>query len=174
MPVPGPRPIPLRGYALNLQIIRTRHPPEVHLALLQAMLIEDGLRVELEDLRVRLANLPKEDRLLIGLDGEHLAGFAHLRVSRDLVAGDTAEIVTILVAKTYRRRGVGRHLIAAAETWSLESGRARLLLRTDVIRTEAHAFFTALGYEKAVTTLEFIRDLERVRQADRPTQPLRT
>jgi len=72
VPVPGPRPIPLRGYALNLQIIRTRHPPEVHLALLQAMLIEDGLRVELEDLRVRLANLPKEDRLLIGLDGEYI------------------------------------------------------------------------------------------------------
>ena len=156
---------------MNLQIIRTRHPPELHLALLHGMLREAGLPVELEELRVRLANLPKEDRLLIGLDGEHVAGIAHLRVSRDLTSGETAEVVAILVAKTYRRRGVGRHLIAAAETWALESGRARLLLRTDVVRTEAHAFFTALGYEKAATTLEFIRDLERVRQADRPTRP---
>lgn len=135
------------------------------------MLHEAGVRLELEELRSRLANLPKEDRLLIGIDGEHLAGFAHLRVSRDLTAGDTAEVVSIVVAKSYRRRGVGRHLIAAAETWALESGRARLLLHTDVIRTEANAFFTALGYEMASTTLEFIRDLERVRQADRPTQP---
>jgi GNAT superfamily N-acetyltransferase len=156
---------------VNLQIIRTRHPPELHLGMLHAMLVEDGLRLDAEELRARLANLPKEDRLLIGLDGEHLAGFAHLRVSQDLTAGDTAEVVAILVAKAYRRKGVGRHLIAAAETWALESGRARLLLRTDVVRTEAHAFFTALGYEKSSTTLEFIRDLERVRQADRPTQP---
>jgi GNAT superfamily N-acetyltransferase len=156
---------------VNLQIIRTRHPPELHVGMLHAMLVEDGLRLDTEELRARLANLPKEDRLLIGLDGEHLAGFAHLRVSQDLTAGDTAEVVAIVVAKAYRRKGVGRHLIAAAETWALESGRARLLLRTDVVRTEAHAFFTALGYEKSSTTLEFIRDLERVRQADRPTQP---
>jgi GNAT superfamily N-acetyltransferase len=158
---------------VNLQIIRTRHPPEPHLVMLQGMLHEAGVRVEMEGLRSRLASLPKEDRLLIGLDGEHLAGFAHLRVSRDLTAGDTAEVVAILIAKVYRRLGVGRHLIAAAETWALESGRARLLLHTDVIRTEANAFFTALGYEKSATTLEFIRDLERVRQADRPTRPPR-
>jgi GNAT superfamily N-acetyltransferase len=141
--------------------------------MLLAMLLEEGIHLEVEELKARLANLPKEDRLLIGLDGEHLAGVAHLRVSRDLTTGDTAEVVAILVAKAYRRRGVGRHLIAAAETWALESGRARLLLRTDVVRTEAHAFFTALGYEKSSTTLEFIRDLERVRQADRPTQPFK-
>jgi GNAT superfamily N-acetyltransferase len=139
--------------------------------MLHAMLLEAEISVEMEEMRTRLESLPKEDRLLIGLDGEHLAGFAHLRVSRDLTAGDTAEVVAILVAKSYRRRGVGRHLIAAAETWALESGRARLLLHTDVIRTEANAFFTALGYEKSATTLEFIRDLERVRQADRPTRP---
>lgn len=158
---------------MNLQIIRTRHPPELHVGMLLAMLLEEGIHLEAEELKARLANLPKEDRLLIGLDGEHLAGVAHLRVSRDLTTGDTAEVVAVLVAKAYRRRGVGRHLIAAAETWALESGRARLLLRTDVVRTEAHAFFTALGYEKSSTTLEFIRDLERVRQADRPTQPFK-
>jgi GNAT superfamily N-acetyltransferase len=156
---------------MKLQIVRTRHPPELYIGMLHTLLVEDGVRFEAEELRARLANLPKEDRLLIALDGEHLAGFAHLRVARDLTVGEAAEVVAILVAKTYRRQGVGRHLIAAAETWALESGRARLLLRTDVIRTEAHAFFTALGYEKSSTALEFIRDLERVRQADRPTQP---
>ncbi len=157
---------------MNLQIIRTRHPPEPHVVQLQAMLAEAGASLGLEEFRSRLDRLPKEDRLLLGLDGEHVAGFAHLRTSRDLTSGETAEVVAILVARPYRRRGVGRHLIAAAETWALESGRARLLLRTDVVRTEAHAFFTALGYEMSATTLEFIRDLEAVRKADRPTQPM--
>lgn len=158
---------------MNLQIIRTRHPPEPHVALLLGLLREAGVQTDLESLRARLASLPKEDRLLIGLDGEHVAGFAHLRVSQDLTTGDAAEVVAILVAKAYRRRGVGRRLIAAAETWALESGRSRLVLRTDVVRSDAHAFFIALGYEEAATTLEFVRDLERVRQADRPTRPPR-
>ena len=156
---------------MNLQIIRTRHPPELYLPRLASILEDAGIKVGTQELRQRLENLAKEDRLLIALDGEQLAGYAHLRVSRDLTSEETAEVVAILVAKSYRRRGVGRHLIAAAETWALESGRARLLLKTDVVRTEAHAFFTALGYEKTNTTLEFIRDLEKVRQADRPTRP---
>lgn len=157
---------------MNLQIFRTRHPPEAHLAAMLALLQEESIRVRIEDLRARVASLPKEDRLLLALDGEHFAGYAHLRVARDLASEETAEVVAILVARAYRRMGVGRHLIAAAETWALESGRARLLLHTDVIRTDAHAFFTALGYEKSATSLEFIRDLNRVRQADRPTRPL--
>lgn len=156
---------------MNLQIVRTRHPPEPYLARLVAILQEESVRVSVDEMRGRLASLPKEDRLLLALDGERLAGYAHLRVARDLSSEESAEVVAIVVAKAYRRRGVGRHLIAAAETWALESGRARLLLHTDVVRTQAHAFFTALGYEISATTLEFIRDLERVRQADRPTQP---
>jgi GNAT superfamily N-acetyltransferase len=157
---------------MNLQIIRTRHPPEPHLVQLLAMIHEAGIRLEMDELRRRLESLPREDRLLLGLDGEHVAGAAHLRVSRDLTTEETAEVVGIYVFKDYRRQGVGRHLIAAAETWALESGRARLLLRTNVVRTDTHAFFSSMGYEISATTLEFIRDLEAVRKADRPTQPL--
>ncbi len=156
---------------MNLQIIRTRHPPEPHIVMLHSMLRDAGVKLSLEEIHTRLEGLGKTDRLLLALDGDQVAGYAHLRVARDLVSEETAEVVTLLVSKPYRRNGVGRRLVAAAETWALESGRARLLLRTDVVRTDAHAFFTAMGYEKAATTIEFVRDLERVRQADRPTQP---
>lgn len=156
---------------MNLQIIRTRHPPEPHIVMLHRMLGEAGVKISLQEMHARMESLAKEDRLLLALDGDQVAGYAHLRVTRDLVTEETAEVVTLLVAKPYRRSGVGRRLVAAAETWALESGRARLLLRTDVVRTDAHAFFTAMGYEKSSTALEFVRDLERVRQADRPTRP---
>jgi GNAT superfamily N-acetyltransferase len=106
------------------------------------------------------------------MSGETVLGYAHLRVTRDLLNEETAEVVALVVGKPWRRGGVGRRLIAAAESWALESGRARLLLRTDVVRTDAHAFYIALGYEEAATTLEFVRDLEKVRQADRPTRPM--
>lgn len=96
----------------------------------------------------------------MALDGEELIGYAHLRVTRDLMNEETAEVVAIVVRRDSRRKGVGRRLIAAAETWAKQSGRARLLLRTEVVRTGAHAFFVALGYEEGSTAIEFIRDLE--------------
>ena len=156
---------------LNLQILRTRHPPETYIAQLASLQTETGLPVNPEDVRRRLESLPREDRLLLAVGGDTLLGYAHLRVTHDLLTEETAEVVALVVAKARRRQGVGRRLIAASETWALESGRARLLLRTNVVRTDAHAFFLALGYEESATTLEFVRDLERVRQADRPTRP---
>jgi hypothetical protein len=44
-------------------------------------------------------------------------------------------------------------------------------LRTDVIRSDALAFYVAQGYERASTMLEFVRDLARARQAEAPTEP---
>jgi GNAT superfamily N-acetyltransferase len=157
---------------LNLQIVRTRHPPEPYFAQLAALQTEAGYPAQPEDLRRRLETLPREDRLLLAMSGETVLGYAHLRVTRDLLNEETAEVVALVVGKPWRRGGVGRRLIAAAESWALESGRARLLLRTDVVRTDAHAFYIALAYEEAATTLEFVRDLEKVRQADRPTRPM--
>ncbi|OGT27264.1 MAG: hypothetical protein A2Z17_00890 [Gammaproteobacteria bacterium RBG_16_66_13] len=157
---------------LNLQIVRTRHPPEPYFPQLAALQTEGGYPAQPEDLRRRLETLPREDRLLLAMSGETVLGYAHLRVTRDLLNEETAEVVALVVGKPWRRGGVGRRLIAAAESWALESGRARLLLRTDVVRTDAHAFYIALGYEEAATTLEFVRDLEKVRQADRPTRPM--
>ncbi|HET7011343.1 MAG TPA: GNAT family N-acetyltransferase [Anaerolineales bacterium] len=156
---------------LNLQIVRTRHPPEPYFAQIAALQTEAGYPSMPEDIRRRLEVLPREDRLLLAMSGETVLGYAHLRVAHDLLNEETAEVVVLLVGKAHRRRGVGRRLIAAAETWALESGRARLLLRTDVVRTDAHAFYIALGYEEASTSLEFVRDLEKVRRADRPTRP---
>jgi GNAT superfamily N-acetyltransferase len=135
------------------------------------LLEEVGVKATLADIHRRVEALPRQDRILLALDGEHLIGFAHLRISQDLLTDETAEVASIVVRGSHRRQGVGRRLIAAAEAWARESGRARLLLRTDVVRTDAHAFYVAQGYEQASTMLEFVRDLARARQAEAPTEP---
>lgn len=144
---------------MELQILRTKHPPEIYNSQLANLISFEGYPAQPEDIKYRLERLPSKDRLLLAVDGETLLGFAHLRVSEDLIYTETAEVVAIVVKASKRRRGIGTRLITAAETWATQSGRARLLLRTDVVRTPAHAFFSALGYEKDSTTLEFIRDL---------------
>jgi GNAT superfamily N-acetyltransferase len=143
----------------NLQILRTRNPPAIFLEQIALLQTEAGHSATTSEVQRRLDALPRNDRLLLAVDGEKLLGFAHLRVTSDLINQDTAEVVMIIVRQSHRRRNIGRRLINAAETWARESGHARLLLRTEVVRTAAHAFFVALGYEETSTTLEFIREL---------------
>lgn len=155
----------------NLQIIRTRHPPDAYYAQLLTLIQEVFPQVGLEDLRRRLEKLPASDRFFLALDGDALIGYAHFRVAQGLLVEDTIELLSIIVSMPLRRHGVGRHLMSAAETWALQAGRARLRLHADVIQTEVLAFFTALGYEQTMTAQQFTRDLQPPRDAEAPTQP---
>jgi GNAT superfamily N-acetyltransferase len=156
---------------VSIQIIRTPHPPDAYLAQIAELLQGEGYSGDDASVQRRLGLLPREDRILMAVEGEQLLGFAHLRIARDLAADETAEVVSIIVRPDHRRTGIGRLLVTAAETWARQSGRARLLLRTDVVRTPAHAFYVALGYLKTATTVDFVRDLTVERRADAPTIP---
>ncbi len=142
---------------MELQLLRTRHPPEIFLQQLIELLQSESVKINLEELHSRIDNLPGEDRLLLAVEGELLYGYAHLRIAHDLIDSETAVVASVIVRESRRRQGVGSRLIAASETWARQSGRSRLLLRTDVVRTGAHAFFVALGYDESSTHLEFIR-----------------
>jgi GNAT superfamily N-acetyltransferase len=159
---------------IELQIVRTRHPPELFVGQMAEIMQASGFPSSRDRIKERLEQLPREDRILLAIDGDRLLGYAHLTVAHGLLTDDTAEVVSLIVHPEVRRQGVGRHLIAAAETWALQSGRARLLMRTEVVRSDAHAFYIALGYEESATTLEFVRDLARKRRADAPTQILKS
>jgi GNAT superfamily N-acetyltransferase len=65
-----------------------------------------------------------------------------------------AEVGGIIVDSRYRRIGVGRGLMAAAEQWARQNGLATLRLRSNVQRDDAHEFYRRLGYrELAASTL---------------------
>ena len=156
---------------MELQIVRTRHPPEAYLEQLVDLLQLDTPGLALDDLKRRMDALSSDDRFFLALDGEALIGYAHLRVSHDLISEESAELVDIVVTPEIRRQGVGRRLMTAAETWALQAERSTLELRADVVRSDALAFFSALGYEASSTSQEYVRDLEVTRRAEAPTQP---
>lgn len=157
---------------MAIVIIRTRRPPDIYLEQIADLNTLEGLSVTIPDLQRRLEALPHDDRLLLAVDGETLLGYAHLHTSLDLLHDASAEVLLVIVHPSHRRRGIGRTLVAAAETWARQSDRARLLLRTDVVRTSAHAFFAALGYQETATSLEFVRDLSLSRRSEAPTIPV--
>ena len=145
---------------MTLQIIRTLHPPEPILTQLAEMQTRAGFPATREDLRRRMASIPEEDRLLLALDGDKLMGYAHMHLSRTLLHDDTIDIVAILVRPDFRRRGIGRRLISAADVWARDTHCSRLRLCANVLETDLHAFFIALKYQETGTLIEFIDEIK--------------
>jgi ribosomal-protein-alanine N-acetyltransferase len=73
--------------------------------------------------------------------GGALAGFLIGRV-----VADEAEILTLAVAPSCRRRGVARRLVAAARAQARESGASALFLEVAEDNGPARALYRALGF----------------------------
>ena len=71
------------------------------------------------------------------------------------------EVAGLVVDEKCRGRGIGRALMGRAESWAREHGCAMVSLRSNVIRSEAHAFYQGLGYSLVKTQHAFRRKLDR-------------
>src|SRR5262245_14683680 len=76
-----------------------------------------------------------------------VAGWVQIHPVHTLESDAYAEIGGLVVGQSFRRHGAGRALVAAAERWAREQGFARIRVRSNVVRTEAHRFYPGVGYE---------------------------
>ena len=80
--------------------------------------------------------------------------------ARQLVVADLqAEIEGLVVDEGHRGGGIGRRLMARAEQWARERGCQAVLLRSNIIREGAHAFYEGIGYEDIKTSKTFRKAL---------------
>jgi GNAT superfamily N-acetyltransferase len=107
----------------------------------------------------RLEKPVADETVLMAFEGERAIGWIDARVSETMLAGRHAEIVGFVVDEGARHRGVGKALLAAAEAWIRGRGLGRVLVRSNVIRERAHAFYLREGYERAKTSAVFAKDL---------------
>lgn len=75
-----------------------------------------------------------------------------------LAAGTCGEIVSLVVKEGCRGAGVGKKLVAHAETW-LSERVEKIRLRANTRRTEAHGFYSSLGYEEKKTQKIFVKNV---------------
>ena len=106
-------------------------------------LAEDVVRSRMAHLMV----LP-EHAIIVAETGGAVCGWVHVHAHRSLVSGERADIYGLVVSRAVRRRGVGRMLMADAERWGRERGLELVVLRSNVQRSESHAFYPAIGYEQ--------------------------
>jgi GNAT superfamily N-acetyltransferase len=70
------------------------------------------------------------------------------------------EIGGLVVDKDQRGQGVGKALMAEAESWASGRGIREIRLRSNILREQAHQFYQAIGYEIIKTQLTFRKALK--------------
>lgn len=97
-----------------------------------------------EKLAVILAD--SRAKILVAELAGRVAGYLHLEDYEVLYVNSMKNIMGIAVAPDCRRMGIGRQLLAAGEAWAREQGAQAIRLVSGESRTDAHAFYRALGF----------------------------
>lgn len=70
-----------------------------------------------------------------------------------------AEVKGLVVAEVARSGGVGALLMEAGEAWARARGLREIVIRSNVIRERAHAFYRRIGYEEQKRQVKLRRRL---------------
>ena len=75
-----------------------------------------------------------------------LCGWVVVEKRISLEAGFKAEITGLVVGECFRRFGVGKKLVSAAENWAAENGLSKIVVRSNIQREESHVFYKNIGF----------------------------
>ena len=75
-----------------------------------------------------------------------ILGWTHVIARVFLESDPYAELAGLVVDRTARRKGAGRALLSAAETWAIGRGYRTMRVRSNVKRVEARPFYEGRGY----------------------------
>jgi len=123
-----------------------------------------GYPTEPRAMEVRVDKLlarPLVHRLVVapGPTGGKLLGAIHATRREIIESDDHVEIAGLIVDEGARGTGVGKLLVASAERWARDLGLRVLRVRSNVIRTGAHAFYQHLGFKVLKQQIAFIKEL---------------
>jgi GNAT superfamily N-acetyltransferase len=101
--------------------------------------------------RVRDVLSTPEHSLVIAESEGRPIGLMHVFIRPAIENPREAVVQALVVDQKFRRAGIGRALMTAAQRWGEERGCRSVVLDSNVARTPAHAFYAALGYRVAAT-----------------------
>jgi len=111
--------------------------------------LELGYLVTEENIKEWLDYLLKSENHMVLLAQDECGqtcGWIVMEKRISLEAGFKAEITGLVVGTEWRRLGIGKELVAAAESWAIESGLSRIVVRSNIKRKESHVFYNNIGF----------------------------
>jgi GNAT superfamily N-acetyltransferase len=125
------------------------------------LLSQLGYEMDVQEVRQRYdAVVQSEDHAVIVAEQDgYIVAFCHIYARPALDKPPEAVVQAMVVDHACRSGGVGKTMMAAAETWAAERGFRSVALASHVSRFEAHAFYKALGYQPAATSYLFRKAL---------------
>ena len=127
----------------------------------RALLSQLGYPLDDAELRRRyevVAVADGHDLMVAEREGRVVA-LCHLSVRPALDKPPEVVVQALVVDRGARGSGVGKVLMAAAESWAEARGFVSVALASNVVRTEAHAFYEAIGYQRVATSHLFRKTL---------------
>jgi len=130
--------------------------------VVRELLDQLGYAFTVEEVRARLALLARQpaDPVLLATDGDKGVGLIAMHWTAMLHHSQpVARITALIVREGARGKGVGRILVDAGAALARQAGCGLLELTTALHRTDAQAFYKALGFTASSLCLR--RALER-------------
>ncbi len=87
-----------------------------------------------------------QDAIFTALCDGEVTGYIHVSPYSSTFSDTLANIMALAVDEDFRRRGVGKKLISAAEKWAADSGFSGVRLESGFERKDAHRFYETCGY----------------------------
>ena len=106
----------------------------------------------------RVIPTPGHTVLVAVLDGQP-TGLAHGALLPLLEDEGSAHLLALVVDAAHRGHGIGGRLVAAIAAWAEVAGAARVVVRSNIVRTRTHAFYENLGFGRTKTQLNFSKPL---------------
>jgi predicted N-acetyltransferase YhbS len=102
--------------------------------------------------RLRAIVASETDLMIVAVGPDStVIGWLQAHAAHIVESGFRVEITGLIVAPQQRLRGVGRELIRQAEQWAISISAEAVVVRSNVQRSESHAFYHALGYNLTKT-----------------------
>jgi GNAT superfamily N-acetyltransferase len=121
----------------------------------------NGASDSAEQIAARLSDPRCVETLIFAETEGQMVGFAALRlVPCILYTEPYAELTELFVEESFRRHGVGKHLVAHVEKLAREAGARKMLILTDFYNHAAISLYRAMGY--AHYDIAFTKDLSEI------------
>lgn len=97
-------------------------------------------------LNLELLENSERDIVYVAVQNERVIGWMQVSYCVKLESRPFCEIMGLVTDEHVRGKGVGRMLVMHAAEWGRQRNCATLVVRTNVVRTEAHRFYEVCGF----------------------------